>query len=139
MVTFEGSGQVGGITDYVFDEHRRSYAEWFQKAPIQVLCGPFGKYLRLVGVKRIDLLSIDVEGAELDVLETMDWTIPVHVIIIELVVNDDGGSVRAEKTWALLKDKGFRFRGAAPAMFSSHKVSEISAVDEVWINDAYPQ
>ena len=35
-------------------------------------------------VKHVDLLSVDVEGGELAVLETMDWSIPVYVILIEM-------------------------------------------------------
>ena len=35
-------------------------------------------------VKHVDLLSVDVEGGELGVLETMDWSIPVYVILIEM-------------------------------------------------------
>lgn len=35
---------------------------------ISVPCGPLSKYLGLVGVFKIDLFSLDVEGAELQVL-----------------------------------------------------------------------
>ena len=40
--------------------------------------------LRENAVPYIDYLSIDVEGGELEVLESMDWSIPVKVIVIEL-------------------------------------------------------
>ena len=33
----------------------------------------------------VDYFSLDVEGSELVVLETMDWSIPVRVWVIELV------------------------------------------------------
>ena len=42
----------------------------------------------------IDLLSIDVQGGELAVLETMDFNIPVYVIIIEL---DEGDKIKDNK------------------------------------------
>ena len=47
-------------------------------------------------VARIDLLSIDVEGAEFEVITSMDWTIPIYVIVIEL--NDqDNSDLAAQK------------------------------------------
>jgi hypothetical protein len=55
----------------------------------------------LAGVERIDYFSIDVEGAEMTVLNTMDWNIPVHVITIE---TNKFEFAHAEK---LLKEKGF--------------------------------
>jgi hypothetical protein len=52
---------------------------------VQVSCGPRGKYLPLLGIKRIDLFSLDVEGAEMSVLDTIDWTnIEIHVAMIEM-------------------------------------------------------
>jgi FkbM family methyltransferase len=44
---------------------------------------PLGKLLRAVGVAKVDFFSLDVEGAEVSVLRTMDWTIPVRVWCIE--------------------------------------------------------
>jgi hypothetical protein len=42
------------------------------------------KIIKDSGLKYIDYFSIDVEGSELIILETMDWTIPVYIITIEL-------------------------------------------------------
>ena len=44
---------------------------------------PLGQLLRSVGVAYLDLFSLDVEGSEVKVLETMDWSIPVRVWCIE--------------------------------------------------------
>ena len=49
-----------------------------------VVCAPLGRYLRILGVKTLDLFSLDVEGAELRVLRTMDWSIPIGVLMIEV-------------------------------------------------------
>jgi FkbM family methyltransferase len=49
----------------------------------QVPSAPLGQLLRAVGVAYLDLVSLDVEGSEVKVLETMDWTIPVRVWCIE--------------------------------------------------------
>ena len=52
---------------------------------IKVACKPFGTMLRGAGLASgVDIASIDVEGAELQVLATMDWSIPVRVWMIEL-------------------------------------------------------
>ena len=48
--------------------------------------------MREAGVASIDLFSLDVEGAELTVLQSMDWSIPVHVFLIEM----DRGGKRSE-------------------------------------------
>ena len=50
-----------------------------------MLCTGLGRYLRLVGVDTLDLFSLDVEGGELEVLKTMDWTIRVGLLMIEVV------------------------------------------------------
>ena len=52
--------------------------------PYRVKCKPLGTMLHEAGVKAVDFFSLDVEGGELMVLETMDWSIPVHVWVIEL-------------------------------------------------------
>jgi hypothetical protein len=50
---------------------------------VRVPCKTFGEVFRESGVQSIQLFSLDVEGAELDVLQTMDWTVPVQLWIIE--------------------------------------------------------
>ena len=72
---------------------------------VNVSCKPFGKMLRSAGLADgIDIASVDAEGAELRVLETMDWSIPVRVWMIEL---DDSDKTRDESIRALLKAKGY--------------------------------
>ena len=48
-----------------------------------VTCSPMGALLRRIGLPHIDFWSLDVEGAEMMVLRSMDWTIPVHVLMVE--------------------------------------------------------
>ena len=40
-------------------------------SPISVSCGPLGDYLSLLGVTRLDYFSLDVEGSELEVIESL--------------------------------------------------------------------
>lgn len=73
---------------------------------IKVPCGPISWVLKVSGIDHIDLFSIDVEGAELEVLETMDWSIKVHVICIE---QDGWNKEKDEKCREILRKNGFTF------------------------------
>lgn len=64
------------------------------------------KLLHKSNLKYIDVLSIDVEGGELQVLETMDWNIPVYLIVIEL---DNENHEKDEKCRNILTANGFEF------------------------------
>lgn len=57
-------------------------------------------------LKFIDLFSIDVEGGELVVLETVDWSIPIYIIVIEL---DGQNKVKDDKCREILKSQGFTY------------------------------
>eukprot|EP00966_Prymnesium_polylepis_P072417 1681615-Prymnesium_polylepis.1 len=49
-----------------------------------VACGPLGDWLSLLRLKHVDFFSLDVEGSELAVLETLDWSsFSVHVMLVE--------------------------------------------------------
>lgn len=81
-----GSG-MGGYTTNVVEVDRKPLADI------------------LHGAEKIDFFSLDVEGAELSVLNTMDWNIPVMVWLIE---NHEGGR-DFHRTRGLLKRHGYRF------------------------------
>ena len=71
-----------GGSDYVAD----AVASRERMQPITVQCSPIGHMLKQAGVKKLDLWSLDVEGAELETLRGMDWdAIPVHVLLIEML------------------------------------------------------
>ena len=72
-------------------------------------------------LKYIDLFSIDVEGGELVVLETIDWKIPIYVIVIEL---DNHNKDKDEKCRTILREKGFTF-------------DIVMGGNEFWINKNY--
>ena len=74
-------------------------------------------------LKHIDIFSIDVEGGELVVLETIDWKIPIYIIIIEL---DGYNKEKDEKCRNILREQGFSF--------------DINiGGNEFWINKKYPR
>lgn len=59
----------------------------------------------LGNVEKIDFFSLDVEGAELSVLNTMNWNIPVMVWLIE---NHEGGK-DFHRIRDLMKTHGYLF------------------------------
>lgn len=70
----------------------------------------------------IDFLSIDVEGGELDVLETINWkNISIYLICIEL---DNENIEKDEKCRKILKENGFEFK---------LKMN----INEFWLNPLY--
>lgn len=78
-------------------------------------------------IKYIDLWILDVEGSELDVLETMNWDIPVGVIAVEMLSILPQYSYMKEKDNKcrdFLKSKGFEHRKTLSG-------------DEFWVNPSY--
>lgn len=72
------------------------------------------------GVTHIDFFSLDVEGHEYEVLKTMNWSIPVHVLLIETFDDDPN----KENIRSFLTDKGFVYDGKC-------------AHNEIWVNRTY--
>jgi FkbM family methyltransferase len=85
---FVKDAAVGGAVEAM----KTMSAEWQKgwhgdaekKTRTRVPCSPLAQILRSSGVATIDLFSLDVEGSEIHVLRTMDWSIPVRVWIIEV-------------------------------------------------------
>eukprot|EP00756_Hemistasia_phaeocysticola_P047784 Hpha_TRINITY_DN22247_c0_g1::TRINITY_DN22247_c0_g1_i1::g.167070::m.167070 len=72
-----GQSSVGPLSLAV-----QNKSEW--GPAVRTPCQPIGSLIRQAGHTHVDLFSLDVEGAELEVLKTMDWTIPVRVFLIEM-------------------------------------------------------
>ena len=75
-------------------------------------------------IKYIDFFSLDVEGAELEVLKTMNWDIPVHIILAEIKGINIYSREKNNECKKLLKSKGFTYHSS-------------TRTDEVWINPHY--
>ena len=66
----------------MLDEMSANYLKYFGHRMTHnytVPCRPISAMLELAGVRSIDLFSLDVEGGELLVLQTFDWSIPVRL------------------------------------------------------------
>jgi len=70
-----------------------------------ISCLPVRSLLPIFGVRRVDLWVLDVEGAELAVLQTVDWAaVEIDVIALEL----DGADLEKDAAvWDLLGAKGY--------------------------------
>jgi FkbM family methyltransferase len=73
--------------------------------------------------KYIDIFSLDVEGAEYEVLKTMNWDIPVYVMIIELNEGEDE------------QEKDIQCREILK--FHSFKFFKRVGLSEIWYNPNY--
>ncbi len=120
-VSFLGTGGTAGMIHTMSNasiqkEHADSGAR-----PYMVPSMPFRNMLHRSGVKSIDFLSVDVQGAEFEVLSTFDWDIPTHIIAIEL---DGSNPSKDQKCRALLAQNGF-------------KLAKTVDVSEIWEDPAY--
>lgn len=108
-LTFTGTaGAVAGATESMTKRFRAVYHGGGDSLSYSVDCKPMSTILRNAGVTQVDLFSLDVEGAELKVLETMDWGIPVYVWLIEL---DGMDKVKDQAVRDMLLRKGYTKSG----------------------------
>jgi FkbM family methyltransferase len=124
------SKTVGEIELYVNDavssvKHNTdegAFNSWHRDNNVHVIKVPSKRLdtiLNEAGVRHIDLWSLDVEGSEYEALETMDWSISVYMIYMEMQNPD-----RKERCHATLRANGFTL------------IREYG-INEVWVNPAH--
>ena len=101
---------VSGVEETLPKEHFSNFFNKINYEPQQkIIIKPksFTEIIKSTGVIHIDLLSLDVEGHELEVLMSWDFSIPIDVILIETL----GGSQceKEELCRQLLIKNGYRF------------------------------
>ena len=119
VVKFDAAGLIGGII-YKGREPGGDLESFhnvpavpnlsFNRRTIEMQCFPLYSVLMALGNPTVDLFSLDIEGAELQVLKTIPWDkVNIRVLLIE--VNHIGeifkGSPKALNQ--LLKKSGFKF------------------------------
>ena len=118
-IKFLGDGATAGASDLMTENFKKS---WHKQSYEYYVDGePFGDILNKSNIKYIDLLSIDVEGGELMVMETMNWNIPVYLVLIEL---DNHNPDKDEKCREILRQNGFKFYNKM-------------CINEFWVNPKY--
>lgn len=82
---------------------------------------PISEIFEKSDIKYIDLMTIDVEGGEQVVLETINFNIPIYIICIEL---DGCNKEKDEKCRQILTQNGFTF-------------DKQFCINEFWVNNNY--
>lgn len=73
-----------------------------------ITCRPLSAMLRAAALRSIDFFSLDTEGSELSVLQTMDWSVPTKVFLVEL---DGQNKAKDDGVRELLRSRGYRQHG----------------------------
>jgi FkbM family methyltransferase len=82
-VEFYATGPLSSVKDLTSSHHIESWHEKYPPKLIEVPSRRLDDILHEAGITHIDFWSLDVEGAEFNVLQTMDWSISVYLILIE--------------------------------------------------------
>ena len=76
----------------------------------QIAVVPLSAILAQYGISKIDFISVDVEGMDLAVLQSHDWSVPPRVIAVESVTfNPDAPYETA--VYRYLRERGYRLGG----------------------------
>ena len=82
-VRFRRQGVLGGIVDTAL-QARLSFVSDKTNHDVEVNCFPLNSIMTALNVSHVDYLSLDVEGPELEILRTVDWTrLRIDVITVE--------------------------------------------------------
>jgi len=83
MVSFEQKVNQGKISAFT--------AGYVEKGYVDVQCYPFATYMTFLNRTRVDYLSLDVEGLELEILKTIDFKkFDVKVLSVEFIHDVEG-------------------------------------------------
>jgi len=113
------------------DDMAPKFKELFHRRPrphITVPSQPLGQLLRSAGVSYLDLFSLDVEGSEMKVLRTMDWSIPVRVWCIEWNAEHSPKSINASIA-SLMSEKGYKRHSWLHEFDSARPLSQ----NQLWV------
>jgi len=103
-----GKHAVDGLWELMSENHKRAYFAGAEVSTMPtVACRPISALLNMFGIAHVDVWVLDVEGGELEVLETMDFAaVEVDVIVVEA---DGGNAAKDAAVSALLRKRGFVF------------------------------
>ena len=82
-VRIQPAGILSGIADKMHPAHV-AFIGSRKKQEVEANCFPLNAITAALGISHVDYLSLDVEGPELEILRTLDWTqLYVDVITVE--------------------------------------------------------
>ena len=93
---------TGGVLSSMGVAHQEM---WASGKTISVPCKKLSDVWKEHGIQHIDVFFLDVEGGELAVLETMDWSVSVDVWVVEFNMKDEDDH---EAVRSLLTSNGYR-------------------------------
>ena len=90
-LSFKMADYSGGLTNFMEDKHKERIEEYHPESEIvKVQCFPLFSILQAMGISHVDYFSLDIEGAELEVLRTLPLDkISVDVFSIEYKISYD--------------------------------------------------
>ena len=109
------SGVETSLSTHHMDEYFNKFRNILKQYVIKIVPVSLTEIIKKSKLPSIDLLSLDVEGHEYEVLLSWDFSVPIHVILIEMLgVQPE----KDEKCRQLLLGKNYDF-------YSSYKLNEI--------------
>jgi hypothetical protein len=117
-VTFLFAGVFGGIYEYLANAvqektTRANVGHDRTSRTVQTQCLPLYSILAAIGVGHVDYFSLDIEGAEIGVLETFPFDdVTVETLSIENRVygNKTGTADKTDLLVDLMQERGFRIK-----------------------------
>ena len=95
---------LGGIVNKMDPSHLSSIRDKIQPE-VAVTCFPLNAIMAALEISHVDYLSLDVEGLELEILQTVDWTrLQIDVITVEYRVIAEHNGINKTATLKKLKD-----------------------------------
>ena len=142
LVSFRPVGLLGGISDEMDAVHNK----WIQKHPgydktITAQCFTLHSLLLAVGQTEVDYFSLDVEGPELEILQTIPFDkVKIKVISVEYrvhggtkEVNTRESLIKLGKLRSFFKDLGiYQEAGILPSRISRNK-EEQAGLDVIFV------
>jgi FkbM family methyltransferase len=123
---------TGGIAQDMSDLHKTRWTDE-STSLVEVPCMLLSDVLRSNGIDHVDLFFLDVEGGELTVLQTFDWTVPIDMFVVEM---DRTNVQKDEAIRVMLRSRGyitpFSMYEECKKMQEKCSVNELFVLETVW-------
>jgi FkbM family methyltransferase len=122
------AGITSGRPEFMSDAHRSAFHKG-SIATIEVPCAPLSSIFKQHSIVHIDFWSLDVEGGELSVLETVDFA----AVEISVILFENAEDKTASPTYPGIVSI---LRGAGYIQFGRCGPGDMAFKSEVWISEA---